>query len=104
MAQASLRGHPRRMPHGSFPEVAAFRHHFTGREGFEVAHFRALEGGGHRVDGHTCAVEDGVAWSVGYEIELDRSFRTRRARVTNTSIAGVRTIVIETDGEGRWKI
>lgn len=86
-----------------FPPVAAFHHRFTGREGFEVA-FIAATAGGHRVEGHTCAVEDGVAWNVGYVIELDGDCRTRRATVTNLSIAGGRATVLESHGDGRWTV
>jgi uncharacterized protein len=59
---------------------------------------------GLTVDGHTTAIEDGEPFSVGYSVELDARWRTRRARLTGRSRAGRRDVSIETDGAGRWTI
>ncbi len=84
------------------PAVAAFRHHVA-REGFEVVTVRA-EGDGWRVAGACSAVEEGVAWAVAYEVELDGGWRTRRARVEGRSAAGRRERVLLSDGAGRWTV
>jgi hypothetical protein len=84
------------------PAVAAFRHH-TAREGFEVVTLRAERDGWH-VAGSCSAVEDGVAWTVTYEIELDGTWRTRRAVVAGRTAAGPRRRVLEADGAEGWTV
>jgi uncharacterized protein len=85
------------------PPFAAFQHRGA-RDGFEVVFFAAAGGKRIRVDGSTAAVEDGEAWSVGYSIELDRQWRTRRATVRGRAQGGEREIAIDADGAGRWKV
>ncbi len=53
----------------ALPPRAAWVHR-QAREGFEVV-FPRVEPTGHRLVGHTSAVEEGQAWYVGYEIEVD---------------------------------
>ncbi len=84
------------------PAIAAFRHH-TAREGFEVVTLHA-DGDGVRVAGSCSGVEEGVAWVVAYELELDAGWRTRRARVEGRSGAGRRVRVLEADGAGGWTV
>jgi uncharacterized protein len=80
------------------PAFAAWR--FVGAvDGFEVLY---AEPG--RVRGHTSAVEDGRAYAVRYEIELDERWRTRRALVANDTVAGPRAIELVSDGDGRWTL
>ena len=81
---------------------AAWRHR-EGRDGFEVV-FRRAADDGERFEGHTSAVEDGRAWSVVYETRLDAEWRTRAATVTARSAVGLRTVVLETDGLGKWLV
>ena len=90
------------MTTAELPPTAAWRH-LGAREGFEVVFMRA-DSDGYRFDGHATAVEDGVAWSVRYEIALDPSWITRSARVSSRTAAGRRDVVIEADGEGGWLI
>lgn len=83
-----------------FPPAAAWRHE-DAREGFEVAFFAPTESG-WRITGRTSAVEDGVAWSVGYVLDIDRSWATRHAAVDVITAEGTRRIVLDGDGNGNW--
>lgn len=56
-------------PLAPLPAVAAWPHR-DARQGFAVARCVA-DGNGWRLEGSTSAAEDGVAWVVGYRIELD---------------------------------
>jgi hypothetical protein len=84
------------------PGVAAWRHR-DARDGFEVVFLRS-GADGLRINGHTTAVEDGAAWAVEYEVELDPGWVTRSARVRSRSVAGTRELVLEADGAGGWKV
>jgi hypothetical protein len=84
------------------PATAAWRHE-TAREGFEVVFFTAA-GEGIRIAGETTAVEDGEPWWVGYEIELDAGWVTRRARVRCRSRSGARETLLAADGAGTWHV
>ncbi|TMR96954.1 putative glycolipid-binding domain-containing protein [Nonomuraea basaltis] len=84
------------------PETAAWRH-LHARTGFEVVYFRPLDDG-HRIEGCTTAVEDGLTWVVGYTIDVDHAWATRRAQITGRSADGSRHTTLEGDGDGRWRI
>jgi hypothetical protein len=84
------------------PPSAAWRHRDS-RSGFEVAFFTRSDNG-LIAAGETAAVQDGQAWLVGYRIELDGSWGTRRARVWARSSGGVRSADLETNGDGRWLV
>jgi hypothetical protein len=84
------------------PHAAAWRH-VKGREGFEVV-FLAGQGDAIRVAGQTAAVEDDEPWWVGYDIELDADWRTRRALVRGRSAAGKHETLLEADGAGGWRV
>ncbi len=86
----------------TFPAVAAWRHQ-EARTGFEVAFFQAVDGG-WTISGTTTAVEDGQAWIVGYLISVDDAWHTRRAEIAGRSAAGSRRTVLESDGDGRWRV
>ena len=81
---------------------ATWRHH-QARDGFEIASVRA-HGDGHRLTGHTCATEDGTAWSVGYVIDVDAHWRTIRAELTELSLGRRTTMTIESDRTGHWSV
>jgi hypothetical protein len=85
------------------PPAAACWQHREARAGFEVAYFQALEDG-WRIDGTTAAIEDTQAWVVTYSIRLDTAWATRSARVTARTIRGPRQTLLESDGEGNWRI
>ena len=57
-----------------------------------------------RFEGETVAVEDGQPWWVHYVIELSEAWYTRRALVSVRSPIAVRAIVLESDGDGHWRI
>jgi hypothetical protein len=84
------------------PGSAAWRHR-DARDGFEVVFVRAA-GDGHRLDGHTAAVEDGQAWAVRYRIDLDGAWRTRGARVWGRSASGGYELALDADGRGGWRV
>jgi hypothetical protein len=90
------------MTFDSLPESAAWRH--TGlRDGFEIAILRA-DDHGHRLDGHTTAVEAGHAWAVHYTVNVDRRWRTRDAEIAAWTSKGEARVHIETGGTGRWSV
>jgi hypothetical protein len=84
------------------PTSAAWRHQGA-RTGFEVVYLHPVARG-HLLTGVTTAVEDGRPWVVDYEIRVDESWHTRRARVTGRLGNGSITRMIEADGEGLWRI
>src|SRR5262245_38786134 len=86
----------------AFPDLASWQHRGA-RIGFEVAFFRAQDGG-FVVAGCTTAVESDETWAVTYEIALDASSRTRRARVSSLSRRGRLDIEVTSDGGGHWQV
>lgn len=97
-----LPGHFRRRSTGrvlaDLPAFAAWR--FLGAvEGFEVVYTD-----GRRLRGHASAVEEGRAYAVRYEIELDHAWRTRYVHVESDTTAGPRRTVLRSDGEGSWTV
>jgi uncharacterized protein len=84
------------------PRAAAWQH-VDARTGFEVAYFDAADDG-WRIHGCTTAVEDGVAWVVEYEIELDDRWATRSAHISARTATGHRTTSLAADTDGRWRI
>lgn len=59
---------------------------------------------GWRAHGITAAVEDGRAWAVDYEIDVDAAWRTRWAHVVSRSIRGRRETTLESDDRGNWTV
>jgi hypothetical protein len=86
----------------ALPRTAAWQHR-QARSGFEVAHFESGNWG-YCIRGTTTATEDGQAWVVSYEIDLDASWQTRRARIAGRSAAGPHQTLLEADGAGHWWI
>lgn len=84
------------------PEFAAFEHRDAAL-GFEVAFFQ-VSPDAIVIDGHTSALEDSEPYAVAYTIQVDRRWRTRRARVRGQSSRGRHETEIEADGEGGWTI
>jgi hypothetical protein len=84
------------------PDSAAWQHQ-QARTGFEVVFVRVDD---HvvRCAGCTTAVEEGEAWFVEYEIELDPAWRTRRARVRGRAGQKMRETLLTSDGEGNWQV
>jgi uncharacterized protein len=80
------------------PPYAAWRF-VEAVDGFEVMF---AEPG--RLRGHTSAVEDGQAYAVSYEITLDDHWRTREVRVSSDTVAGSRSTVLLSDGDGGWTV
>ncbi|MGW1739578.1 putative glycolipid-binding domain-containing protein [Nocardia sp. NPDC001965] len=84
------------------PATAAWAHR-DARAGFEVVYPRR-DGVGHRMIGCTTAVEDGRTWFVEYDITIDSRWVTRSARVTGRSVSGRRSVLLQTDGVGHWRV
>lgn len=84
------------------PDSAAWQHQ-QARAGFEVV-FLQLDEGLIRCAGCTTAVEEGEAWFVEYEIELDAAWRTRRAHVRGRAGNVMRATALTTDGYGHWHV
>ncbi len=85
-----------------FPPLAAWRH-VEAREGYEVLAVHTTPAG-MVLDGHTTAVEDGEAFAVGYRIEVDERWCTRRAEIRAWWPHGERAVVVEGDGAGAWAV
>jgi len=81
------------------PAAAAWRLH-EAHEGFEVVSI-ASDVHGTRLTGTSVGVEDGVAWSFRYDIEIDPTWHAGRGSIE--SAAGGR-IELEADGPGRWLV
>lgn len=86
------------------PPLAAWRH-VEAREAYEVLAVRPTAvGSGVVLDGQTTGVEEGVAFAVGYRIEVDERWRTRRAELRGWWPHGTGSVVVEGDGEGAWTV
>ncbi len=59
---------------------------------------------GHRLDGHTAAVQDGREWVVRYSMCLDENWITTSGHVWCWSSSGDREVRIDTDGAGHWNV
>ena len=84
------------------PDTAAWRHEGV-RTGFETTFFRP-EPSAYRIEGLATAVEEGTAWAVHYVLRVDEDWRTRFATVVSWTAGGSRRIVLESDGDGRWRV
>ena len=60
--------------------------------------------GGWRIDGATAAREDGQAWTVSYQIQVDESWATQRVSVTSRAAGGSRETELRAGGAGYWLI
>jgi hypothetical protein len=90
------------VPFGQLPATAAWRHR-DARNGFESVFFGS-RGHGHRIEGHTAAVEAGEAWAVRYTIDVDDDWVTRRATAIGRSSAGEGRVELEAREPGRWLV
>jgi hypothetical protein len=86
----------------ALPPTAAWQHRGA-RTGFEVVFLHADEAR-LRCVGQSTAVQDGIAWAVGYELDVDRAGATRRARVVARTAQGQGEVVVEGDGQGAWRV
>ena len=84
------------------PPFAVWRH-VGARAGFEVL-FSRRDGDGHRFEGDSVGIEEGVAWSVRYTLEVDAHWRTRSAHVECASADGASEVRIEGDAVGGWRV
>ena len=90
------------MPFVDPPPTAAWQHQ-EARLGFEVVWFHPLDDG-YRIEGCTTAIERSRAWVVDYAIELDATWTTLSARVCGRSTSGSRSVAIDGDGAGHWRV
>lgn len=89
-------------PFTEVPPSAAWLHN-DARIGFEVVHFRQ-EDGGHLAAGCTTAHEGGRSWIVDYEIHLNEHWVTCTARVRARLGPAPKTVSLDHDGVGGWRI
>ena len=82
----------------ALPRFAAWRF-VDAVDGFEVVYPSP-----GRLRGHTSAVEAGQAYAVHYDIALDDRWRTREVHVSSDTVAGPRSTVLRSDGEGHWTV
>lgn len=85
------------------PPAAAAWQHRDARRGFEIVFFESHDHG-CRLRGCTTAVENGQAWAVDYTIRVDSTWTTRGARITTRSAFGARSVRVEADGVGNWRV
>ena len=90
------------MPFEPLPGFAAWQH-VEARQGFEVV-FVQSGSDGFRFEGQTVAVEAEEPWWVHYVVELSLEWLTRRAMLSVRSAVATRSIVLEGDGDGHWRI
>ncbi len=86
----------------NLPPAACWLHQGL-RSGFEVSYFTP-DPHGLRIEGTTTGFQDGAAWVVNYDIELDQLWKTRRARITSKTALGSIEQYAESDGKGHWLI
>ncbi|HUR23781.1 MAG TPA: putative glycolipid-binding domain-containing protein [Acidimicrobiales bacterium] len=84
------------------PPSAAWLHQGL-RSGFEVVYIVTVEGG-YRLEGCATAVEGAATWIAKYEIWLDSSWTTQRARISSRSSVGWRSTALHMDDAGRWDV
>jgi uncharacterized protein len=85
------------------PPEAACWWHLGLRSGFEVVYFEAGPSW-WRVAGTTTALQEGDAWVVSYELELDDRWRTRSAKIAAKTASGDRQQLVEADWQGNWQV
>jgi uncharacterized protein len=90
------------MVFAELPPSAAWQHR-DARDGFEVVFVHATDDG-HRIEGHTCAVEDGVAWVIEYRIVVDANWTTRSAHILRRSATGRSETRLDADRAGEWQV
>ena len=73
------------------------------RSGFEVVYIATADGG-YRLEGCATASEGADTWIATYDISLDPSWTTQRARVSRRSSAGWRSTLLRMDEAGRWEV
>ncbi len=84
------------------PPAACWLHQGL-RSGFEVSYFTP-DPHGLRIEGTTTGFQDGAAWVVNYDIELDQAWKTRRVQITSKTALGSIDQRAESDGKGHWLI
>ena len=83
------------------PPGGASWNHTGARAGFEVAFFNGLSTG-HRLSGHTTAHQPAAMWSVGYDVTVDRSWRTVAVDASTLTAAGKGQLTLACDSAGSW--
>jgi hypothetical protein len=73
------------------------------RLGFEVVYFRT-QPSIVRIEGTTTGLQDGDVWVATYRLELDDSWKTRAAWISIGTVSDTYERVLESDGDGHWKI
>ena len=90
------------MSFASLPSSACWQHGDI-QTGFEASFFRP-DGAGWLLSGSTSGIEDGVAWTVDYELAVDDRWHTTLAVVRNRTVDGTRSVRLESAGDGAWLV
>ena len=85
------------------PPSAASWSHQGAQVGCEIAYFVDLSAG-YRLTGHTAATGSAALWSVGYDVVVDRSWRTVTVQASNLTIAGMKALTLVRDVDDRWTV
>jgi hypothetical protein len=85
------------------PPAGASWNHVGARAGFEVAFFHEVSAG-HRLAGHTTALESSALWSVGYDVTVDHSWRTVTVHASNLTAVGEQRLTLVRDAVGSWAV
>jgi hypothetical protein len=85
------------------PPASAAWVHEGARIGFETV-FVSATTDGWQLAGTTAAIEGQTAWIVGYEIEVDRHWRTRTAEVWTQTTDGRSQVSLRQIGPARWTV
>lgn len=85
------------------PPTSAAWFHEGARVGFETVFVRPTNDG-WLFAGCTTAVEDHAAWAVGYEVEVDTTWRTRAADVWSRTADGLSRVSLRHTGKGNWTV
>jgi hypothetical protein len=90
------------VPFAPPPASAAWLHQGS-RSGFEVVHIAPNEGGYH-LEGCTTGIDGLETWITNYDIWLDPTWTTQRARISSRSTAGWRSTSLSMDATGSWEV
>jgi uncharacterized protein len=84
------------------PSAACWQHQGL-RSGFEVVYF-TTGSSGLQIEGTTTGLQDDDIWVMGYRVELDSLWNTRRAWISGRTGRGSVDRLIESDGDGHWRV
>ena len=85
------------------PPSAASWSHQGAQVGCEIVYFVDLSAG-YRLTGHTAATGSAALWAVGYDVVVDRSWRTVTVQASNLTTTGMKALTLVRDVDDRWTV